>query len=624
MANPSTDLRKGRRRLEEIEEIFIIDDLTWDDEYKCFYIHISIQLDQTYPKIPQKTEWYITIDESYPLGEISIYPSVNNGINSTFPHQSNNYFVAKNNLWRLGKLCVDFNSRTLGIYTPEKESLTADERLYWNAKRCVAWIYCAAKSELTSPGDYFELPDYTSLCTDVFAYNEDSVSMMQWEDTSFDYGIAKICLTSSAPTAYIAKFMSFNEKESVYIPAWGTHMQNNSQVIESDALWIKTSSPLTVNGWQAPMTFEELQRACLAQNINLLNRLKHFAPKARDGRPHLILFGFPTPKHYGDPPTEIVWQALELPVLSYRKYVNTKFQSGKKCSTVQSYGAPQGFRPNEEGWWKNDVSTILTPGLELKWIESQNWNAHTITARGSYPSSILSKRFAVIGAGSLGSIVSELLVRSGVIHLTCVDGDRLKIGNLCRHTLTMSNLTQYKSIALSSRLSEINPHSSIEAVCSYLRMEHGNIISPDISTYDIVIDTTGSDSVLEIIAAGLNWKKTVFLSASVGLGATRLYLYLTRNQPPNFGHFLSFVEPYLDLDRKECDLAELPRDGIGCWNPLFPARADDMWMAACTVIKALERFLLSSDTASICAVYKTKTADNLFYGYTPIEVRYNE
>ena len=58
MLYPSNDLRRGRRRLEEIEEISIIDDLTWDNEYKCFFICVSVQLDKEYPQFPKITKWY--------------------------------------------------------------------------------------------------------------------------------------------------------------------------------------------------------------------------------------------------------------------------------------------------------------------------------------------------------------------------------------------------------------------------------------------------------------------------------------------------------------------------------------------------------------------------------------
>lgn len=626
MAYPSDDLKQGRRRLEEIEQISIIDDLTWDNEYKCFFIHISVQLDKEYSQIPKTTEWYITADENYPLGEISIYPSNINGIRCTFQHQQNNYFIAKNNLWRLGKLCVDFNSRNLGMHSPEREPFTANDRLFWYVKRTVMWIECAAKNELVSSGDYFELPDYTSLQADVFAFSEDIVSMMQWEDTELDYGTAKIQRLSSGDIYFIKSFMSADEKENVYAPSWGSCMYKceDSSASTSAALWIKMSSPPVVNGWQAPMTFGELQQACAAQGIDFFIYLKRFAPKIRDGKPHLVLFGFPVSKHYGELPSEIVWQALKLPVLSYKKYVNDKFQSGKKNFFVQAYGAPNGFRPNEKGWWQNDITTHLTSSTELDWIESQNWNSRVISARGEYANNILSKHFAIIGSGSLGGMIAELLIRSGIIHLTCIDGDYLEIGNLCRHTLTMSDLRQKKSTALASRLSTISPHVDVSAIPCYLKIDHTGHVYPDIRDYDFLIDTTGDDYILELIAAGVNWEKSTFLSASVGLGAKRLYLCFAKNKRPDFTCFLDFVKPYFSKDSAECDLEELPRDGIGCWHPVFPARADDMWGAASATVKALELFISQSTSNSLYMVYESNIVNGMFYGYAPVEVKYDD
>ena len=627
MLYPSNDLRRGRRRLEEIEEISIIDDLTWDNEYKCFFICVSVQLDKEYPQFPKITKWYITIDSSYPLGEISIYPSNSNGINCTFPHQLNNYFIAKNNLWRLGKICLDFSLRNLGMRSPEKEPFTTDERLFWHAKRAVMWIQCAAKNELVSPGDYFELPDYTSQHTEVFAFNEDIVSMMHWEDADVNCGIAKTQHLYSSNISCVTvplKFTSADEKETVYIPCWANSILECKDSTIDNALWLKLSSPLVVNGWQAPMTFGELQQACVAQGIDFFMHLKTFASKVRDGKSHLVLFGFPVSKHYGEPPSEIVWQALKLPILSHRKYVNRKFQSGKKGSSVLLYGVPDGFRPNETGWWQNDILNHLAPSTELEWIESQNWSSRIISARGCYSSNISSKRFAIIGSGSLGATIAELLVRAGVTHLTCIDGDRLEIGNLCRHTLTMSDLTRQKSLALSSHLSSINPHVDVSANPCYLKIDSNGCISPNIGDYDIIIDTTGDDYVLELVTMGINWSKSILLSASVGLGAKRLYLFFARNIRPDFTHFLDFVTPYLIKDSVECNLAELPRNGIGCWHPLFPARADDMWMAAGTAVKALELFISRSTSNLLYSVYESNVVNDMFCGYTPTEVKHND
>lgn len=93
--NPSENLRRGRRRIEEIPEISLLKDWTWDTITKCFYLHISINLNHDSPNIPQVTEWYVTAAAIYPFGSLSIYPSCKNGIANTFPHQSINAFEEK-------------------------------------------------------------------------------------------------------------------------------------------------------------------------------------------------------------------------------------------------------------------------------------------------------------------------------------------------------------------------------------------------------------------------------------------------------------------------------------------------------------------------------------------------
>ena len=123
---------------------------------------------------------------------------------------------------------------------------------------------------------------------------------------------------------------------------------------------------------------------------------------------------------------------------------------------------------------------------------------------------------------------------------------------------------------------------------------------------------------------GINWSKSILLSASVGLGAKRLYLFFARNIRPDFTHFLDFVAPYLIKDSVECNLAELPRNGIGCWHPLFPARADDMWMAAGTAVKALELFISRSTSNLLYSVYESNVVNDMFCGYTPTEVKHND
>ena len=64
----------------------------------------------------------------------------------------------------------------------------------------------------------------------------------------------------------------------------------------------------------------------------------------------------------------------------------------------------------------------------------------------------------MIGLGSLGASIAELLTRAGVTQLTCIDGNALEMGNLCRHTLCMTDLYQSKSKLVAKRLTNIDPN----------------------------------------------------------------------------------------------------------------------------------------------------------------------
>lgn len=627
MINPSDNLRRGRRNLEGISGLSIIDDLQWDHLSKSFYLHVCIEVEDSSPFIPSKTEWYISIDPAYPYGDIEVYPSVQNGITCTFPHQSNNHSLAKNNLWRMGKICLSFNSISLGIHAFDKEPSSVDDRLLWYVERAALWVRSAAKNELTAAGDVFELPDFSPTDSELFAFSEDPVSFIQWQDSDKNCGYASIRRIRNSvgtPLSYVSSFLS-NDEEKIYWPSWGSYFSDRAEEPETLALWIRLNEPLCINNWQAPMTFEELQEACSRQGVDFFEILRAHAYRFRDGQSHFVIFGFPIPRRIGEEPEEITWQAIRLPILSFKNRTNPRFQSGKKaCSSGVPLGVPHGFRPGEIGWWQNDKQAVLKKSAPLLWIKSENWNKRSIIARGQLSNSLCKNRVAVIGAGSLGSMVSELLIRGGVNCLSCVDGDTLSMGNLCRHTLTLQDIERPKSEVLAEHLKSINPHARIMAYKSFYSFSSSGFSSSDLKKYDIVIDTTGIDQVLAMLSQAAS-KKKVIMSASVGLGAKRVYICLFKKANPNTSAFLDLISPYLFLDRKDCSakMSDLPRDGLGCWHPLFPASASDMWLAASISQKALESFIDDSDHLSLVLVYEAQYRGSIFSGYTPAEVVYD-
>lgn len=75
---------------------------------------------------------------------------------------------------------------------------------------------------------------------------------------------------------------------------------------------------------------------------------------------------------------------------------------------------------------------------------------------------MMSKRVVIIGCGSVGSLVSMELARSGVGHFLLIDADIVEYHNICRHQCGIEDVGDLKVNALERRLKKINP--SIDVV----------------------------------------------------------------------------------------------------------------------------------------------------------------
>ena len=93
---------------------------------------------------------------------------------------------------------------------------------------------------------------------------------------------------------------------------------------------------------------------------------------------------------------------------------------------------------------------------------------------------------AVVGIGALGTVVSELLTRSGVKKLILIDRDVVELSNLQRQALfNEADVDKLKVFAAKEKLEKINSNVKIEAHCVDLDCENINLIKSD-----LVIDCT--------------------------------------------------------------------------------------------------------------------------------------
>lgn len=137
---------------------------------------------------------------------------------------------------------------------------------------------------------------------------------------------------------------------------------------------------------------------------------------------------------------------------------------------------------------------------------------------------LATKRVILFGVGGVGSWCAESLIRSGIIHLTIVDSDRVCASNINRQLMaTTLTVGQVKVDALKERLLSINPSASITTIEKVFNEESADTF--DLDSYDYIIDAIDSlkDKALLILMATKS--KAIFFSsmgAALKIDPTRI------------------------------------------------------------------------------------------------------
>ncbi len=97
-------------------------------------------------------------------------------------------------------------------------------------------------------------------------------------------------------------------------------------------------------------------------------------------------------------------------------------------------------------------------------------------------------------------------------------------------------------------------------------------------------------------------------------------MFLQKEKRFKSNNFYKQISPWLEKEKKEFSEVELPREGIGCWSPIFPARYDDILLASSTAIKVIENFIENQNKEELIAIYEQHSAsDGIFIGYRKVE-----
>lgn len=147
-------------------------------------------------------------------------------------------------------------------------------------------------------------------------------------------------------------------------------------------------------------------------------------------------------------------------------------------------------------------------------------------ARSGRDPAAASKRVAVVGVGSVGSKITESLVRSGVRDLLLVDGDVFVPGNIERHVLDWRDIGFEKVHAVKRRLLNISPATKIQVLETNLDWQRSaRTYAAQIDLLagcDVIVDATGNVPTSLFLGAVAKENARPFVSIEVyegGLGA---------------------------------------------------------------------------------------------------------
>lgn len=582
-----THLQIGSDALEYISELKPIGE--WESRTHCWWRLLEVTSAHSSDMVPAQTRWWLCVGKTYPFDKITFYPASEGGLEATFQHQNYNAPAKSGTDHRSGHPCLTFSTAALGKLHRQAEPTDAYERLPWHAMRLLEWLEAAATNELAQPGDYFELPDLPDKRDKRgFAFSEDSVSLEQWNGIDAKVGRAEFVSSATPAMVYVRRFL--NADQVIHQPTWGVTIQQLNNV--THGMWIKLQHPLVLPPWQHPRTWAELERILQNESIALKDELQRHLHRLRQQTELPLVIGYPIPNRNGEDPKAMHWQGLILPISTKRD-------------------VPKGWRKNEHNFWRLDLQRTFKPDHEINWMTSQNLHPNEIGMRGRLPDHLRIARIAMIGAGALGSVIAETLIRAGVTDIIVVDHDTLEVKNLVRHELVMTDVGRNKAAQLVRHLNSINPNVRARAITSGFPATKTQDLQA-LEDTDIVLDVTANDDVLRSLEQHA-WKTEKLICVlSLGWKARTLHFYSTRTTRFSARAYERAIAAEIHADRSHPD--DAPREGIGCWHPVFPARHDDIQLMAMTAIKRLETINRQRQPSELIVIEQRYDSDDVFIG----------
>lgn len=596
VSRPTEQIRTARRLIESLPGVELLTDISWFEDVQVWGMLCRISIDSTNPElVPPVTEWWVTLQRSYPHGKIVFYPANVNGLALTFPHQRYNGREHPSAPWRTGEICLQFPVFTFGKLALDPDPIGHPNRLAWYFGRAIEWLKAAADGNLLAKGDPFELPAFPPGTGSQYtvAHCESADTYRRWQIAQHRCGTAELIAIGEPEKHFVAarRFLDHRGQE-VLAYDWGRMVASSKRLMEP-AIWLYCQAMPIIEPYQAIDCWDDLLKYFRAEACE--DSFKGALDRIRDGETHLLLLGFPIPARIGDEARQVHWQPIRLPVISR----GNQFANG--------------FRPNSLGYWMRDRAKSFPSKGQPDWNAAENWSKEETMGRGRIDEAIGGRSSLMIGVGAVGSVVSEILVRSGAGPLVVCDGDEVQHGNLCRLSLQLDDIGRNKAEAVSNRLSGAHAHADIRFIANHFP-PNGETEVAMIEGCDLILDCTGEDSTLQDLASREWGRERFFCSISLSYKAKRVYVFTAWSPTFPVDVFQHQMLPWSTKDLEEFSGEEMVQAGVGCWHPAFPARIDDIWMLVAAAVRRLEEAVVAREQQPRLVVFEQVVDGGVFQG----------
>ena len=223
------------------------------------------------------------------------------------------------------------------------------------------------------------------------------------------------------------------------------------------------------------------------------------------------------------------------------------------------------------------------------------------------------KRVLLLGCGSLGAPVAELLARAGIGHLTVVDMELFEPENTARHILGFSSVNQSKALELAARLRREIPGISVKGHFALATSWLAHKV--DDGDFDLILDCTGESSIRCLLS----------LLASTRLRSVDIaHLWMEPFCAAAHVVYLKSGDVWPSDDPADTlvNIASWPSDVRvhlpACGAGFHPYGASDVWQIAGF---SVERLLAHLDGEVSCSTVWTWTRGTAFFKTLGIEVQ---